>query len=138
MATMRALCILAAAALLGINAVYARDIVQIATADPSLSMLAAVLTKAGLDKTLSGAGPFTLFAPMNEAFAAVPPDILKRIYNKTGELRDILLFHVLPHNVQSNQITNGESIPSLFPLSPGNNLTFDIFDQLIIINLEAR
>ena len=135
MATARALCILAAALL---NAVFARDIVQIATTDPSLTTLAALLTKANLVKTLSGAGPFTLFAPLNEGFAAVPPDILKRIYNKTGELRDILLYHALPGNVQSNQITNGESIPSLFPLSPGNNLTFNIFDQLILINEDAR
>ena len=48
------------------------NIVQIAVADPDLSTLVAALTKANLVTTLEGAGPFTVFAPTNEAFAALP------------------------------------------------------------------
>jgi uncharacterized surface protein with fasciclin (FAS1) repeats len=116
----------------------AQTIVQIAVADPNLSTLVTALTKADLVTALSGAGPFTVFAPTNQAFAALPPGILNRLLNNTAELKDVLLYHVLAGNVQANQITNHESAATLFA---GHNVTFDVIGQhheVIIIDREAR
>jgi len=123
---------------LRVAAPAAQTIVQIAVADPNLSTLVTALTKADLVTALSGAGPFTVFAPTNQAFADLPPGILNRLLNNTAELKDVLLYHVLSGNVQANQITNGESAPTLFA---GHNVTFDVIGQhheVIIIDREAR
>ena len=99
------------------------NIVQIAVADPDLSTLVAALTKANLVTTLEGAGPFTVFAPTNEAFAQLPPGILNRLLANVTELTNVLLYHVVPGNIQANQIKNHESVPTAFA---GHNMTFDI------------
>jgi transforming growth factor-beta-induced protein len=114
------------------------NIVEIAVADPDLSTLVAALTKANLVSTLEGAGPFTVFAPTNEAFAQLPPGILKRLLANVTELTNVLLYHVLAGNVQANQIKNHESVPTAFA---GHNMTFDIVGpnhNVIIIDFEAR
>ena len=63
-----------AAAALSLSAVaaYADNIVEIAAADDRFSTLVAAVTAAGLAETLSGPGPFTVYAPVNDAFAALP------------------------------------------------------------------
>jgi uncharacterized surface protein with fasciclin (FAS1) repeats len=77
-----------------------KDIVAIATGDNmgEVSTLVKAVVAAGLVETLQGPGPFTVFAPTNEAFAALPPgalDDLMKPENKE-KLKDILLYHVHP------------------------------------------
>jgi uncharacterized surface protein with fasciclin (FAS1) repeats len=78
--------------------VAANTIVDIAAGNPDFSTLVAAVTAAGLGETLAGAGPFTVFAPNNAAFAALPAgtveDLLKP--ENKDKLVAILTYHVVP------------------------------------------
>ena len=63
----------------GVDEPVEPTIVENAAAAPQLSTLVSALTAAGLTSTLSGAGPFTVFAPVNSAFEALPADVLQRL-----------------------------------------------------------
>ena len=103
---------LAAASLLAITAACAPmatknpDIVDIAAANPDFSTLVAAVQAAGLVDTLKGDGPFTVFAPTNAAFAALPAgtveDLLKP--ENKDKLTAILTYHVVPGAVTSDQL----------------------------------
>jgi uncharacterized surface protein with fasciclin (FAS1) repeats len=85
-------------------------IVDIAAASPQFSTLVAAVKAAGLVETLSGAGPFTVFAPTNDAFAKLPAgtvDTLLKPENK-AKLKAILLYHVVPGAVKSTDLKGGE------------------------------
>ena len=78
-----------------------RTIVENAVNSPIHTTLVAAVKAAGLVDTLSGAGPFTVFAPVNDAFAALPAgtvDTLLRPENK-GMLQSVLTYHVVPGRV---------------------------------------
>lgn len=86
-----------------------QNIVQIAAGNSDFSTLVAAVKAAGLVDTLSGAGPFTVFAPTNEAFAALPPgtlDALLKPENK-GTLTSILTYHVVSGSVFAKDVTAG-------------------------------
>ena len=86
-----------------------KDIVDPAVAAGSFNTLAAALTAAGLVETLKGEGPFTVFAPTDAAFAALPAgtveDLLKP--ENKDKLVSILTYHVVPGKVMSSDLTNG-------------------------------
>jgi len=90
------------------------------TAD--LSTLVTALQTAGLVDILAGSGPFTVFAPNNEAFAAVPPAELKYLLNNKTALTAVLEYHVASGKVLSTDLSNGEEIPTL----QGENVTVTI------------
>merc|ERR1711924_493143 len=82
------------------------NIVELAEAVKDLSTLVSAVVAADLADTLSSAGPFTVFAPTNEGFAALPAgtvDSLMKPENK-DELADILTYHVLPEQVLSKDL----------------------------------
>ena len=86
-----------------------QNIVQIAAGNSDFSTLVAAVKAAGLVDTLSGAGPFTVFAPTNEAFAALPAgtlDSLLKPENK-GTLTSILTYHVVSGSVFAKDVTAG-------------------------------
>jgi uncharacterized surface protein with fasciclin (FAS1) repeats len=86
-----------------------QNIVQIAGGNADLSTLVAAVKAAGLVDTLSGAGPFTVFAPTNEAFAALPPgtlDSLLKPENKS-KLTSILTYHVVSGSVFAKDVKAG-------------------------------
>ncbi len=66
-----------------------------ASNNPDLSTLVAAVTAAGLVDTLNGAGPFTIFAPSNEAFAKIPADTLNAVLADKDMLTKILTYHVV-------------------------------------------
>lgn len=67
-----------------------------ASNNPALSTLVAAVTAAGLGDTLNGPGPFTIFAPSNDAFAAIPQETLDALLaDPTGDLTSILTYHVI-------------------------------------------
>lgn len=85
-----------------------QDIVDTAVANGQFKTLATALNAAGLVNTLKGPGPFTVFAPTDDAFAKLPPgtlDDLLKPENK-GKLAAILTYHVVPGAVTSRQVTN--------------------------------
>lgn len=79
-----------------------QNIVEIAQADPDLSTLVDAVSAAGLVETLSGPGPFTVFAPTNAAFEALPAGTLDTLLaDPTGQLSNILKLHVVSGAVDS-------------------------------------
>ncbi len=85
----------------------------LAAANPNLSTLATALRVAGLDSTLAAGGPFTVFAPTNAAFAALPPATLNSLLANPTQLAQVLLFHVASGQVLSSQLTNGQNVTTL-------------------------
>jgi uncharacterized surface protein with fasciclin (FAS1) repeats len=88
---------------------HSKDIVDTAMAAGTFNTLAAALTAAGLVDTLKGEGPFTVFAPTDAAFAALPAgtveDLLKP--ENKDKLVSILTYHVVPGKVMSTDLTEG-------------------------------
>ncbi|MCB9554966.1 MAG: fasciclin domain-containing protein [Deltaproteobacteria bacterium] len=82
-----------------------QSIAQIAAGDPQFSILTAALTKAGLVETLAGNGPFTVFAPDNQAFAAAGITSLDSF--SVDQLKQILLYHVVPARVMAKDVQAG-------------------------------
>merc|ERR1711953_154005 len=62
------------------------------------------VVKAGLEETLSGDGPFTIFAPTNEAFEKLDQSLVDELMANPEELKKILLYHVVPSEVKSSDI----------------------------------
>merc|ERR1719261_617908 len=87
------------------------NIVKFAESVKELSTLVAAVVAGGLVDTLSSPGPFTVFAPTNEAFAALPNGTLSRLLKpeNKAQLDDILTYHVLPAKVLSTDLKNGET-----------------------------
>ena len=85
-----------------------KDIVDTAVAAGSFTTLAKLLTDAGLVETLKGAGPFTVFAPTDEAFAAVPADTLAALGADKALLTKVLTYHVVPGKVTAADIKPGD------------------------------
>lgn len=84
-----------------------KNIVELAQETPDLSTLVTALQAADLAGTLEGTGPFTVFAPTNAAFAALPDGVLEGLLDDPEALADVLLYHVVSGNVQSSQLSNG-------------------------------
>ena len=88
---------------------HSKDIVDTAVAAGSFNTLAAALTAAGLVDTLKGEGPFTVFAPTDAAFAALPAgtveDLLKP--ENKDKLVAVLTYHVVAGKVMSTDLTEG-------------------------------
>lgn len=77
--------------------------------DPQLSTLNQLVTRAGLVDTLRGTGPFTVFAPTNDAFKAVPQKTLDEITANPARLKAVLTYHVLPGKVSAADVKVGNA-----------------------------
>lgn len=78
-------------------------------AQPQLSTLNGLVVKAGLTDTLKGTGPFTVFAPTNEAFAKVPAKTMQALASDPAKLKAVLTYHVIPGKVMLADVKNGNS-----------------------------
>lgn len=83
------------------------DNVDTAVAAGNFTTLAAAQTAAGLVETLKGPGPFTVFAPTDEAFAALPAGTVEALLADPEALAKILTYHVIAGKVMSIDLTNG-------------------------------
>ena len=92
------------------EAVVTNTIVDVAVGNPDFSTLVAALTAADLVTTLQGAGPFTVFAPTNEAFAALPAGVLDALLlpENKATLAKILTYHVVSGMVMAADIKAGD------------------------------
>ena len=94
--------------------VQAQTVVDVIVNSPNHNTLEAAVGAAGLVNTLNGAGPFTVFAPTDAAFAALPSGTVETLLqDPQGLLTNILLNHVAGANVLSSGLTNGQSIVTL-------------------------
>ena len=80
------------------------DIIDTAVAAGSFKTLAAALTAANLVETLKGAGPFTVFAPTDEAFAKLPAGTVESLLKDIPKLSAILTYHVVPGAVMASDV----------------------------------
>ena len=124
------------------------DIVDVAVKAGSFNTLAAALKAAGLVETLKGDGPFTVFAPTDEAFAALPAgtveDLLKP--ENKDKLIAILTYHVVPGKVMSSDLlttasaktVNGESADFGLRVGDANVVKADIAASNGVIHVIDR
>ena len=82
------------------------DIVDTAVAAGSFTTLATALQAAGLVDTLKGDGPFTVFAPTDEAFAKLPAGTLEALLADPAKLQAVLTYHVVPGRVTAADVAN--------------------------------
>ena len=88
--------------------VQAKDIVDTAVGAGTFKTLAAALTAAGLIDTLKGKGPFTVFAPTDEAFAKIPKADLDALLKDKAKLTSVLTYHVVPGKVMAADVKAGK------------------------------
>jgi uncharacterized surface protein with fasciclin (FAS1) repeats len=85
-----------------------KDIVDTAVEAGSFTTLVTAVQAAGLEETLRGESPYTVFAPTDEAFAAVPQETLDALLaDPQGALTDVLTYHVVPGKVMSTDLSDG-------------------------------
>jgi uncharacterized surface protein with fasciclin (FAS1) repeats len=85
---------------------HSKDIVDTAVDAGSFTTLVAAVEAAGLVETLKGDGPFTVFAPTDEAFAALPAGTVEGLLEDPEALAAILTYHVVPGKVMSTDLSN--------------------------------
>lgn len=89
------------------------DIVDTAVAAGSFNTLVSALEAAGLVDTLKGEGPFTVFAPTDEAFAKIPEDQIQALLANKTQLTEVLTYHVVAGSVMSSDLENGMMVETL-------------------------
>jgi len=106
-------------------------VVDIIVNSPVHTVLETAVIAAGLADDLSGTGPFTVFAPTDNAFAALPAGTLDALLaDPTGALAQVLLYHVVAGEALSSSLTNGQTIATL----QGQNVTVSITGGNVFIN----
>jgi uncharacterized surface protein with fasciclin (FAS1) repeats len=102
-----------------------KDIVDTAVAAGSFKTLAKLLTDADLVGVMKGPGPYTVFAPTDEAFAKVPKDVLDGLARDKAKLQEVLKYHVLTSKWTTDdfklvkQTGTAQGKPVVFTVSPG-------------------
>src|SRR6056297_328617 len=129
----RTLLALTAATALGGTAfamAHSKDIVDTAVEAGNFTTLAAALEAAGLVETLKGEGPFTVFAPTDEAFAALPEGTVESLLEPENQdqLASILTYHVVPGNVMSGDLSDGMTAETV----QGQEVTISIGDSVMV------
>jgi transforming growth factor-beta-induced protein len=118
-----------------------RDIVDTAAADGRFTTLLAAVEATGLENTLREEGPFTVFAPTDEAFAQLPEGTVEGLLDDTPALTNILLYHVVAGRVYAEQVVTMDSAETVQGEAVNISLEEDqvrINDALVIItDIEA-
>ncbi len=115
--------------------VVGNTIADVAMSDDQFSTLVAALQAADLAGTLQGEGPFTVFAPTNEAFAKLPAGTVDSLLlpKNQQQLQQILLYHVVDGNVNAAAVTGMNEVTTL----QGDNLTVAVNDGTVMLNSAA-
>jgi uncharacterized surface protein with fasciclin (FAS1) repeats len=123
-----------ALSLLPVQPVFAQDtadIVDTAVAAGNFNTLVAAVQAAGLVETLKGEGPFTVFAPTDEAFAKLPAETLEAaLADPEGLLTQVLLYHVVPGKVMSTDLSDGLEAAT----AQGESVVFTVADGVAMVN----
>jgi len=105
-----------------------KTIIETASGNPDFSTLVTAIKAAGLVDTLSGAGPFTVFAPTNEAFAKIPKATLDSVLADKAKLTSILTYHVVAGKVMSKDVATMTEAKTV----EGSTVTIDATDGVMI------
>lgn len=113
-------------------ATTSQNVVETAIASPDHTTLIAAVKAAGLVETLSGAGPFTVFAPTNAAFAKLPAGTVDGLLKpeKKADLTKILTYHVVPGSLKAADLKDGQKLKTV----EGNELTVSVKDGKVMID----
>lgn len=116
----------------GANMVPSKDIVDNAANSADHTTLVAAVKAAGLVETLKGAGPFTVFAPTNEAFAKLPAGTVDNLLKPEmkADLTKVLTYHVVAGAVKAADLKDGQKLKTV----QGGELTVTIKDGKVMIN----
>ena len=106
------------------------DIVDTAIAAGDFTTLVELVQAAGLEETLRGEGPFTVFAPTDAAFAAVPAETLDALAADPAALESVLLYHVVPGRLIAALISDGKEVAT----AQGENVLFSFADGVKKVN----
>lgn len=101
-----------------------KNIVETAIEAGQFNTLVTAVKAAGLVETLSGKGPFTVFAPNDAAFAKVPKSTLDALLKDKAKLTSVLTYHVVPGKVMAKDVMKMKSAKTL----QGGSLTIDTSD----------
>jgi len=107
-----------------------KDIVDTAVSAGTFNTLATALTEAGLIDTLKGPGPFTVFAPTDEAFAKIPADQLSALLADKEKLTSILTYHVVAGKVMAADVVGLDSATTV----QGQSITISASDGVKVDN----
>ena len=107
-----------------------KNIVETAVEAGSFTTLAKALEAAGLVETLANGGPFTVFAPTDEAFAKLPEGTLEALLNDTERLTAILTYHVVPGEVTSAEVVNLDAAPTV----NGQEIDIRVMDGMVMVD----
>ncbi|MAS37504.1 MAG: fasciclin [Anaerolineaceae bacterium] len=110
------------------------SIVDIAVADGRFTTLVAAVQAAGLAETLAGEGSFTVFAPTDDAFAALPEGTVEGLLNDIPALTDILLYHVVDGAVPAETVVTLDSATTL----QGSDVTIEVRDGNVFLNGDVQ
>ncbi len=105
-------------------------VVDIVVNSENHNTLEAAVVAAGLVETLQGAGPFTVFAPTDAAFAALPAGTVEALLADIPALTDILLYHVVGAKAMSSSLSNGQEITTVL----GKDIKVTINENGVFIN----
>lgn len=113
------------------------DIVDTAIADGNFTTLVAAVQAAGLVDTLKGEGPFTVFAPTDEAFAKLPEGTVEGLLNDIPALTDILLYHVVPGKVMAADVValDGQMVDTALE---GEQIAVAVEDGKVMLNESSQ
>lgn len=106
------------------------NIVQTADSAGSFTTLLAAAQAAGLAETLSGVGPYTVFAPTDEAFAKLPEGTVEALLANPDQLREILLYHVVPGRVPASEVVGLDRATT----AQGSDVAITVADNSVLIN----
>ena len=110
------------------------DIVAVATEAGTFTTLLTAAAAAGLVETLQGEGPYTVFAPTDEAFAALPEGTLDSLLADPEALKDILLYHVVSGEVTSDQVVELTEATTV----QGAPIAISVMDGTVTLNDSAK
>ncbi len=115
------------------------DIVDTAVASGSFTVLVQAVQTAGLVDTLKGNGPYTVFAPTDEAFAKLPPGTVEALLNDKEKLTKILTYHVVPGQLDAKAVTSMDKLATVegtdLPVASIRIATTDIMTSNGIIHV---
>ncbi len=114
------------------NTAFADDLVDSAIADGSLKTLVTALQAAGLTDTLKGAGPFTVFAPNDAAFAKLPKEKLDALLKDKAALAKLLTAHVVAGKITATDVQAGK-VKSM----EGHELKLDVTEGIKVDGVSA-
>jgi len=112
------------------DASSAADIVDTAVAAGNFQTLVSAVEEAGLVDTLKGEGPFTVFAPTDEAFAKIPQDQLESLMANKTQLTAVLTYHVVAGKVMSTDLTDDMAVATV----QGENVTINLDEGSVMVN----